>query len=107
MCKTPKWIFTYSNGVVCCAKNRNPIALIVDLNFMLLNKIHKTHFRIDRTFHLVFLSPRMCVLVLVCVCLCVCLCVCVYIIKICVHMERRGQFAMCFSCPEVIEASCV
>ena len=35
MCKTPKWIFTYSNGVVCCAKNRNPIALIVDLNFML------------------------------------------------------------------------
>ena len=28
MCKTPKWIFTYSNGVVCCVKNRNPIALI-------------------------------------------------------------------------------
>ena len=24
----PKWIFTYSNGVVCCFKNRNPIALI-------------------------------------------------------------------------------
>ena len=21
-----KWIFTYSNGVVCCVKNRNPIA---------------------------------------------------------------------------------
>ena len=28
MCKTPKWIFTYSNGLVCCFKNRNPIALI-------------------------------------------------------------------------------
>ena len=28
MCKTPQWIFTYSNGVVCCVKNRNPIALI-------------------------------------------------------------------------------
>ena len=28
MCKTLKWIFTYSNGVVCCVKNRNPIALI-------------------------------------------------------------------------------
>ena len=28
MYKTPKWIFTYSNGVVCCFKNRNPIALI-------------------------------------------------------------------------------
>ena len=28
MCKTPKWIFTYSNGVVCCVTNRNPIALI-------------------------------------------------------------------------------
>ena len=38
MCKTPKWIFTYSNGVVCCVKNRNPIALIFEryivLNFM-------------------------------------------------------------------------
>ena len=28
MCKTPKWMFTYSNGVVYCVKNRNPIALI-------------------------------------------------------------------------------
>ena len=26
--KTPKLIFTYSNGVVCCVENRNPIALI-------------------------------------------------------------------------------
>ena len=29
MSKTPKWIFTYSNGVVCCVKNRNPIALMI------------------------------------------------------------------------------
>ena len=29
MCKTPKWIFTYSNGVVSCVKNRNPIVLIL------------------------------------------------------------------------------
>ena len=28
MSKTPKWIFTYSNGVVCCVTNRNPIVLI-------------------------------------------------------------------------------
>ena len=28
MSKTTKWIFTYSNGVVCCDKNRSPIALI-------------------------------------------------------------------------------
>ena len=26
--KTPKWIYTYSNGVVCYVRNRNPIALI-------------------------------------------------------------------------------
>ena len=50
----------------------------------------------------------MCALVLVCVCLCVC----VYITKICVHMERRGNLLdihvhVCFSCPEVIEVSCV
>ena len=35
MCKTPKWMFTYSNGVVCCAKNRNPIALIYRFNHRL------------------------------------------------------------------------
>ena len=28
MGKPPKWIFTYSDGVVCCVKNRNLIALI-------------------------------------------------------------------------------
>ena len=56
----------------------------------------------------------MCVLVLVCVLVCVlvfvcvCLCVCVHITKICVHMERRGNLLdICFSCPEVIEVSCV
>ena len=39
VCKTPKWIVTYSYGVVCCVKNRNPIELIfrkiIDLHFML------------------------------------------------------------------------
>ena len=29
MCKTPKWFSTYSNGVLCRVKNRNPIALIL------------------------------------------------------------------------------
>ena len=28
MSKTLKWILTYSNGVVCCVKYRNLIALI-------------------------------------------------------------------------------
>ena len=49
-------------------------------------------------------------LVLVCVslCECACVCACVYITKICVHMERRVNLLdICFSCPEVIEVSCV
>ena len=28
MCKTRKWILTYSNGLLCCVKNGNLIALI-------------------------------------------------------------------------------
>ena len=28
MRKTPKWMFTYSNGLVWCVKNRNSLALI-------------------------------------------------------------------------------
>ena len=54
MCKTPKWIFTYSNGVVCCVKNRNPIALIFRkiYCFKFYVIIHKTHFRIERSIYI-------------------------------------------------------
>ena len=39
---------------------------------------------------------------------CVLVLVCMYITKICVHMERRSNLLdICFSCPEVIEVSCV
>ena len=56
MCKTPKWIFAYSNDVVCCVNNRNPIPLIFrklyQFNVYVIKKFHKTHFRIERSIYI-------------------------------------------------------
>ena len=52
-----------------------------------------------------------CVVVLVCVwlCLCVCvlLCMCVYHQVLCAYGREGLICYICFSCPEVIEVSCV
>ena len=57
-CKTPKWILEYSNDVVCCVKNRNPIAkyfsTYIDLISMLY--IPQDHFLVEHSIYAFFPS---------------------------------------------------
>ena len=51
MCMTPKWIFTYSNGVVCCVKNWEPDSVNISEDNINLNLNPQDPFSY-RTFHM-------------------------------------------------------
>ena len=46
-----------------------------------------------------------------CLCVCACVCACVYVCissrSVCIWKGGVNLLDMCFSCPEVIEVSCV